>query len=329
MKIALALLALAGLGGAIAIVVVNDAGAVLAALASQGWGLVAVVASHGVPILFSAGGWWVLGRPEWDGRLPVYMWARVLREAVNDLLPAAQLGGPAAGARALVLHGAPLTPAAGAAVVDLTSEAASQAMFALIGVVVLATIGDAPELVRWGLIGVAVMVPVLAAFIAAQRLGLMHLIDRAIDFATKLWGDGPRASSAALHDAVWRIYQRRSRLVAAVGLHLVSWSVGAGEIWLALHFLGHPLSFGAAFVIESLSQAIRGAAFVVPGGLGVLEGSYVLLGAAFGLDAQTSLALSLTRRVRELAFGIPSLVAWQLVEGQRLIGAARRPAPGE
>ncbi len=102
--------------------------------------------------------------------------------------------------------------------------------------------------------------------------------------------------------------------------------MGAGEIWLALRFLGHPLPVGAAFVIESLSQAIRGAAFVVPSALGVLEGSYVLLGAVFGLDAQTSLALSLTRRVREVAFGAPALIAWQLVEGQRLIGGLRRRA---
>ena len=329
-KIGLALLALGGLGGAVAMVVANDAGKVFAALASQGWGLAAVVASHAVPLVVSAAAWLLLSKPGWPaGRFPVYLWARVLREGVNDLLPTAQLGGPAAGARALVLHGAPVTPMAGAVVVDLTTEVASQLVFAMLGIVVLALIGDAPSLVRYGLIGLAVMGPVLAAFVAAQRFGLMHLVDRVIAVVAGLGGSGGRESSVALHDAVWAIYRRRARLAAAVGMHLGSWALGAGEIWLALHFLGHPLPFAAAFVIESLSQAIRGAAFVVPSALGVLEGSYVLLGAAFGLDPQTSLALSLTRRVREISFGAPSVIAWQLVEGQRLIGAARRPRPAE
>ena len=43
----------------------------------------------------------------------------------------------------------------------------------------------------------------------------------------------------------------------------------------------------------------------------------VLFGALLGLPADLALAVSLTKRVRELAFGLPGLAAWQWVEGRR------------
>jgi hypothetical protein len=42
-----------------------------------------------------------------------------------------------------------------------------------------------------------------------------------------------------------------------------------------------------------------------------------LFGALLGLPADLALAVSLTKRVRELAFGLPGLAAWQWVEGRR------------
>ena len=55
---------------------------------------------------------------------------------------------------------------------------------------------------------------------------------------------------------------------------------------------------------------------MVPGALGALEAGYVLFGAMFGLPADTALAISLSKRVRELALGVPGLLLWQFVEGR-------------
>jgi hypothetical protein len=44
-----------------------------------------------------------------------------------------------------------------------------------------------------------------------------------------------------------------------------------------------------------------------------------LFGALLGLPADLALAVSLTKRVRELALGLPGLAAWQWVEGRRLL----------
>jgi hypothetical protein len=50
----------------------------------------------------------------------------------------------------------------------------------------------------------------------------------------------------------------------------------------------------------------------------VQEGAYVLLGAGFGLTPEMSLALSLLKRARDLAIGLPAIAIWQAIESNRL-----------
>jgi hypothetical protein len=45
-----------------------------------------------------------------------------------------------------------------------------------------------------------------------------------------------------------------------------------------------------------------------------------MLGAAFGLTPETALALSLLKRARDLAIGVPALLVWQMLESGRLLG---------
>jgi hypothetical protein len=85
---------------------------------------------------------------------------------------------------------------------------------------------------------------------------------------------------------------------------------------------GQPLGFIDAFILESLGSGVRAAAFLVPWALGALEGSFVLFGSLFGLPAEAALAISLSKRVRDLALGLPGLVVWQWDRG------ALSPAPG-
>jgi hypothetical protein len=89
--------------------------------------------------------------------------------------------------------------------------------------------------------------------------------------------------------------------------------------------MSQPAGLREALLLEGLGQAVRSAAFAVPGALGVQEGGYVLIGGMFGLSPQLALALSLIKRVRELLLGLPGLAAWQLLEGRRLwVGIKQR-----
>jgi uncharacterized membrane protein YbhN (UPF0104 family) len=83
--------------------------------------------------------------------------------------------------------------------------------------------------------------------------------------------------------------------------------------------MGTPASYLEALVIESLMQAIRAAAFAIPGALGAQEGGLIAICAIFGLPAETAIAMSLIKRVPEFVFGAPSLVGWQVLEGRALL----------
>jgi hypothetical protein len=117
--------------------------------------------------------------------------------------------------------------------------------------------------------------------------------------------------AAALHSSIGEIYRRRSRLCASFILHLVCWIAATVEIWLALRFAGAPLDFGVVLVIEGLLYAVRSVAFAVPNAVGVQEGAYIMIGASFGLTPEMALALSLLKRARDLALGLPVLAAYQ------------------
>ena len=123
----------------------------------------------------------------------------------------------------------------------------------------------------------------------------------------------------AIDEAIVATYRRRFALSRSSLLRLVGWFSGVGEVWLATHVLGNPLSLLDSFILESLSTGVRGAAFMVPGALGAQEGGMVLFGALVGLPADLALAVSLAKRVRELTIGSPGLAAWQWIEGRRLL----------
>ena len=85
-------------------------------------------------------------------------------------------------------------------------------------------------------------------------------------------------------------------------------------MWL----IGVPVSPIEAVILESLTQALRAAAFPVPSALGVQEGGFTVLGALFGIPPEAALALSFVKRVPDLAIGLPGLLAWYWLELQRL-----------
>jgi hypothetical protein len=83
--------------------------------------------------------------------------------------------------------------------------------------------------------------------------------------------------------------------------------------------MGMPVSATDAVILESLSQALRGAAFAVPSALGVQEGGFTVLGSLFGIPPETALALSFVKRVPDLAIGLPGLLAWHWLEMRRML----------
>jgi putative membrane protein len=233
----------------------------------------------------------------------------------SALLPVAQIGGDLVRARLFAARGAPLPLAAASCIVDLTMEMAAQIVFTLAGAIALVAGAHDHDGAAVAVGAVAALAFAAGGFLVAQRLGLFRLIEPLVERG----GHWTRLGDlSGLHEAILALYRRRAALVRSGAHHLAAWVLGAVETWAALAVLGLSPDLREALVIEALGQAVRGAGFLIPGALGIQEGGYLLICALFGIAAPDALALSLIRRIRELALGLPGLVAWHR--------AKRRPA---
>jgi uncharacterized membrane protein YbhN (UPF0104 family) len=109
----------------------------------------------------------------------------------------------------------------------------------------------------------------------------------------------------------------------SAALHLASWIASAIGTWIAFRLIGAHVGLAAVIAIESLISAARSAAVFVPNALGVQEAAYAVLAPLFGVGAEFGLAVSLIKRARDIVVGVPILLIWQGVEGQRALAARR------
>jgi putative membrane protein len=284
------------------------------ALTAIGWGLTLMLAVRVVFISGAGVAWWALLPPEAGVSLWTCVRLRWVRESINTLLPVAQLGGEFAGAR-LLAHASPSPSLATASViVDVFIQASTQLLFTLLGLGVLVAIGGDWRIARGVLVGVAVLAPALGGFFIAQWFGGFGWLGAWIMRMLTAFGGGQFAHAGGIDAAIKAIYARRGGLAESIAIHFLVWCVGACEVWIALVFMGHNISWAQALVIESLAQALRAAAFVVPGALGVQEGAFVALCVAFGFPPTAGIALSLARRACELIPGLAGLALWHFEE---------------
>lgn len=294
----------------IALLAWRGAADVAAALAAAGWGLLAVAAFHVVPMALDALAWRALVAGPARPPPGEFLFARWLGESVNSLLPVMQIGGSVVRAGRIARAGLPGALAGATVVVDMTLLVASQVLFSVLGVGLLVARSGGSPLAGVALVGAFVMGLMVAGFLVAQRRGVFRAGARLLERLPGRSAVGA-LGGGDLDERVAGLYRDRRRVAASAALHLASWVGGSGEVWLALAALGRPVGWADAVLLESLGQAVRAGAFAVPGALGIQEGGFVVLGAALGLPPETCLALSLSKRAREVLLGIPGLVAWQ------------------
>ena len=287
--------------------------AIVATLSVAGWGLLLVAAFHLLPLLIDA----LAIRTLFPHGITAVtlrdaLFARWAGESVNSLMPAGQIGGPVLMARHLNHRGMPLDEASAAITVSTTMQTFGQIAFAVFGVALLGARSThlaehalrTSSLIASGVLGLQV-----AGFYLMQRRGLFGKLTRVLGRLSRKrdWSQW-LARAQAIDLAVQATYRRGGPVLACFLLNLAGWLVGTGEVFLILRLLGHEATWLNALLLESLGQAIRGAAFAIPGALGVQEGGYLLLAPIAGLGPETALALSLAKRAREILLGVPGLL---------------------
>jgi putative membrane protein len=320
MKLGVIAAALAGIALAAYLIFHAGLGAIVTTETSVGWGGFAILCACTLALFVVMGSAWFVLIPDMKpSRAATFIWGRLIRDSAAELLPFSQFGGILIGARAVVLRGVPPPVAFASTIVDVTADMMAQIVFIVIGIsILMIRFGSASQTGRITVAataGVALAIAGSIAFILLQRRGLElseRLAARWLPRALKHVGPFARSIEA--------IYSSPVRLALSAAIHLVGWLASAVVTLIAIRLMGGKMDLVSVIAIDGMLSAMRSAAIVVPAALGVQEAGYAMLMPLFGLPAEIGLAVSLLKRAREIATGLPALLLWQAMEGRRALG---------
>jgi len=318
-KFRIVIVAALGLALTLYLIMYVGLGAVYSAAVAVGWGGFVILCMYSLGLFLLLGTAWYVLLPDSSPTGPrVLVWARMVRDATADLLPFSQIGGMVLGARAAILHGVSAPLAFASMIVDVTTEMLAQVAYIAIGIAILSVRAPrtsfAASLTTVFVIGLALAAIAGVLFIVLQRQG--HRLTGKL--AARLL---PRAVAAttAVGAALDAIYRSPARVGLSSAVHLAGWIAGAIGTWITFRLIGVRVDLASVMAIESLVYATKSAGFIVPNALGVQEAAYAVLAPLFGVGAEFGLAVSLLKRARDIAVGVPILLLWQSVEGQRAL----------
>lgn len=323
----------AGIGGFVGLCVLiflmvrADFAAMWHTLRSASWSLLWLPPYRMVYFILYAIGWRALLRPYDPQRragLGYLFWVTMVREGIDRLLPVASVGGGVAGVRLVGWRGIATAAAAATVASEVVLTLAALYVFTALGLFLLSEVGASHETLRHVLIALVLSLPMPVVTGLLLRYG--SVFGRIESFLRPILGESAFADGAAALDRELRACLSRSwTLLFAGSLQLLAFVSASFETWFVMRLFGHPVDVRSAVLLESMTQAMRHIAFVVPAGLGVQEAMFVLFGHVLGISSELALAVSMAKRLREILCGVPALISWQLTEAARLRTAVRHP----
>ncbi|PYO45884.1 MAG: hypothetical protein DMD84_27580, partial [Candidatus Rokuibacteriota bacterium] len=264
MKLLRALLLVVGLVFLGVLVMTNEPAAIFAAVRGLSWRLAVIAVFPFVLVTtFDTLGWkyaFLRDRVPFRTLLAV----RIAGEAFNLTTPTASLGGEAIKTWLLRRH-VSLDEAVLSVVVAKTTITLAQGLFLLLGIVVAWVAGLPNSSLLHGMMWLlALEVLAVAGFVVAQLRGLFGPVERWLG-RVGLRLSRHKETGARVDRGLVKFYRDKPRrLLLSIAFHLVAWLLGVVEVFLALRFLGVPVSLTTATIIEAFGTAVRFATFLVP-----------------------------------------------------------------
>lgn len=296
------------------------------------WGVAVIVAIYFVAFLIDSFTWQMaLVRVPLNARwLYRTFKVRMVGEVFNNVMPMAGMGGEPVKAVLLKRHyGISYHEGTASIILGRTINMISQGAFLAIGFAIVWLSPLPASFKSVAGVGLVAFVAATALFFGAQRLRLTSLTGTWLS----RWRVARRLEDVlhhvrALDERLVRFYTRHGgRLSGAVVLAFLNWVAGVVEIYVAMIFLGHPVSFAEAWIIESVAQLVRAGAFFIPAAIGAQEGAFLVVCTVITGSPALGVAISLVRRFREIVWLLWGALLGVLYSLTPV--AAREPAPGE
>lgn len=233
-------------------------------------------------------------------------YVRLAGEAINNTTPSGYLGGEPVKALLLSQHGVSIPQTLASLVAAKTTLTLSQIVFIFIGLALAFVRLEIPTRFFNGMLFLLGTLTVLVLlFLVYQQRGLFAGLAKILirlkighGFFTK-----KMEKILELEKHLAQFYRSaRDRFFLSILFHFLGWLAGILEIYLIMFYLGEPISFYDALILETLHQLVRGLAFMVPLNLGTQEGGSLFIFNLFGYGAVLALSTSLIRRIRELTW---------------------------
>ncbi|MGE0733799.1 MAG: flippase-like domain-containing protein [Alphaproteobacteria bacterium] len=284
-----------------------DLGEVGTRLWQVGWWLLPICLIHFVAFMLDVWAWQfsLLAVRPGDARWTYRLWKlRMAGEAYNNITPLASVGGEPLKAILLKSHyGIGFRDGIASLVLARTVILMGLLPFLAIGFVFVLQSPKLPQTYQVVAgAGLAAFTLAVLLFFAVQRYKVSSL---AGTFLAR--GRLRHRIESVLHQIremegrLIHFYTRHPRrVIGAVLFAFLNWAIGVIEIWVIMYAVGVPISWSDALIIEAMTQLVRAGVFFIPAGIGVQEGTFVLLCAALTGNPSVGLAVAGVRRVKEL-----------------------------
>ena len=272
------------------------------------WGIAAIFALYLVAVSADVFAWLLTFRS-----LPVKLgwffrlWrVHVAGDALNSVTPGAPFGGePVKAALLNGRYGIRYHEIAATWVLMQTILVGSQLIFLVVAVALMSQVAALPGPYKTAAFGgLALLTFCVVMFFVAQRYRFLSRLGR---WSGRTWL-GVKALRAVRHirhveGRIIQFYVARGRkCAAAVSLEFCNWLLGAVEIYLIMWLLDSPITLAEAWVIEGVVLLVRTVFFLIPAGVGVQEGAFIIVCQAITGVPTIGVAVALIRRFRELVW---------------------------
>ena len=289
-------------------------GTIVAQLSHFGWWFLAICALGASWLFFQTLAWRAMQREQFRDISLIFLFnVKFISDALNTLLPSANLGGETARLY-FTSHFLSKKEALAGVMVDKTFEYAAGMPFMILGFIIAWAGNFFPKaLILPAILCLVITLAGIVIFMGFQLQGMHSILAKITKFIPPLkrMVEAKEKQIRALEQHLVLLYAAPwQRILTAWSFHFLARVTGVFEVILVMRVLHVPVDFLRAFFITAMVTGVNTVFFLMPGQWGVAEGSHLFILQSMGYSPLIGLSLGIIKRIRKLVFAAIGLLMY-------------------